>query len=136
MTNYLITQMATAQGYVDNQSNLVYANIDANPGTTRALIAAALGISINIVNFVVDEVILPGRVITRENDIANLEHLWTAGDFASAVISNIAEARTWLTNNNNGTTQQLAAALPVAEGIAVALSNILARELRARLTPI
>lgn len=135
MTNYLITQTATAQTLINTNLGLVYAHIDANPATTRAAIQSALALNADIVNYLIDKVLSPSQVVVRGNNVAGLEFLWTGGDWASALIGNIQAARTWLTTNDNNTTAQMASELGLHEAIAIALAHALQWELRAQLTP-
>ena len=135
MTNYLITRTATAQGLVTANLDNIYSNIDANPATTRAAIQAALSLSADIVNYMIDKVLAPSQIVVHGNNIAGTEFLWTAGDWAAALTGNIAAARTWLTTNDNNTTAQMASEMGIHEAIAIALAFALQWELKAQLTP-
>lgn len=133
MTNYTVTKVATYQSIFATHSAAVYADIDANPGATRAGIATRTGKSAAIVNGVI-AIALADGLLQQGYDVAGAEFFWTSADWQALMLANIAGARTWLASNDNGLTSALATTLSVHEAIAIRLAFQLEAEGSAKLT--
>lgn len=133
MTNYILTKVATYQSVFAGNSGAIFTDIDNNPGATRAGIASRTGKSSQIVDTVV-QVALEARLIVQGYNVAGTEAFWTSADWQTLLLNNIAAARTWLANNDNGLVSAMAVSLGVHEAVAIDLARILQAEASLKMT--
>lgn len=133
MTNYILTKVATFQSVFSSNSGAIFNDIDANPGATRAGIQTRTGKIAAIVNTVI-QVALEARLIVQGYDVAGLEYFWASADWQTLLLNNIAAARTWLTNNDNGLVSAMAISLGIHEAVAIDLARILQAEASLKMT--
>lgn len=133
MTNYILTKVATFQSVFSSNSGAIFTDIDNNPGATRVGIQTRTGKLAAIVNTVI-QVALEARLIVQGYDVAGLEYFWTSADWQTLLLNNLAAARTWLVNNDNGLVSAMAIALGVHEAVAIDLARILQAEASLKMT--
>lgn len=133
MTNYILTKVATFQSIFSTNSGPVFGDIDANPGATRAGVASRTGLAAVVVDTVI-QVALEARLIVQGYDVAGVEYFWTASDWQTLLLANLAGARTWLETHDNGLVSALAASLGVHEAVAIDLARILQAEASLKMT--
>jgi hypothetical protein len=96
----------------------IYQYVDTNPGSTVTECATALA-EPEITIEIVDTTLQFAGLVTIRYDFAGTARLYTALDWAQAMLDNRTAARTWLdANNNGGDETALATALNYWSGLA------------------
>lgn len=132
--NFVIRQVATAQGVYDANEETIYADLTANPGSTIADVVTSTGLSEVVVESII-KIMVDQSIVKTGYDIAGqFPYYWRIVDWVSLVLTNRDAARTWLANNDGSTVSDLATSLSIHEAVAEALAYFLRQEYSAVLT--
>ena len=133
--SYRIYDAAQFANRIGNNEEVVYADIQGNPGTDLPGILLRTAKARQLVEELI-AVFQERRLIVAAYDTSGAPFYWTAGAFETAIWSKRSDARTWLAVNNGKTVAQMAASLGVHEAIACALAEGLRAEGKAHLVAV
>lgn len=104
----------------------IYADINANPGTTQTEVITRTGINSQIVYTIMDVMEKQVLLVKRQGLIASVRY-WTAPDWASAVFAAIDAARTWIDTpaNEGKQVSDMSTDLAINDAVAEAIAWIL-----------
>jgi predicted transcriptional regulator len=98
-TDYRLVQVATFQTKFEDKSPGILTSIKSIPGQTTSEIASSTGDTEADVNIVLKVLEQSSIIVSATSEAGILVH-WHVSDWSNEIESNLADARTWQSNNN------------------------------------
>lgn len=129
MAERRFSKAANFQSTVRTNSAAVLTNLNTNPGSTAAQVAAATALSQTIVDVILAFGVKGGVIVAR-SDFSGVVRYWRADTWASRILTYISNARTWADAlGANGAMESNLASTLVTAGLASAESEAVATAL-------
>lgn len=129
MADARMTLNSTIFALVDANEEAVYTYVNNNPAQTEAQIVTGTGLNALIIEYILRILAAQTLLKSARNQLG--ESRWyTVGAWATLLINNLANARTWIASNDNANVSDMADSLSIAEEVAWALAQMMQSEKR------
>jgi hypothetical protein len=135
MGDYSMQKATSAAAEWDGCALVIWADLQANPGSTLAQVAGRIGQTTTVTKRVLASIDRSGGLY-RGHDINGAEFLWDLPTLATLVIARLQDALVWLSTHDGHTVSAMATALGVHFAVATKMAFMLQAEADVKLTPL